>query len=295
MRVVHLSDLHLSQQLGPDAEGVDVRLVLVGLLHDCRRLTDVDLVVVSGDIADDGSPEAYDDALALVTDFAGKHGAAQVWATGNHDDRAAFSAVLGSGHLDPTGRDVGHLCPSAIGERAAVSDVQGLRVITVDSLVPGQVAGRVSGEQLIWLQEVLTHPAPAGSLLVLHHPPISVSPSWAAASLQNTGELAAVLAGSSVLAVLCGHVHAQIAGTFAGVPVWVGPGVITRIDLTAPTGVVRAVRGAAATVVDLGGPSSPLFHIVHARDPRAGEQVYLASGRTWQYLDVEDEHAPDDA
>lgn len=59
------------------------------------------------------------------------------------------------------------------------------------------------------------------------------------------------------------------------------PGVVTRVDLTAPPAVVRAVRGAAATVVHLGGPSSPLFHLLHARDPRTGEQVYLAAP-TWQ-------------
>lgn len=289
MRVLHLSDLHLSRRPGPDAEGVDARLVLAGLLHDCRRLTDVDLVVVSGDIADDGSPEGYRDALALVGDFARRHGAAQVWATGNHDDRTAFSAVLGSGHLDHAGRDVGQLAASTVGERAAVSEVKGARVITLDSLVPGQVAGRVGAEQLAWLQQVLANPAPTGTLLVLHHPPISVSPSWAAASLQDPADLAAVLTGSDVHAVLCGHVHAQVAGQLAGVAVWVGPGVVTRIDLTAPTGVVRAVRGAAATVVELGGPSSPLFQVLHARDPRAGEQVYLASGSTWQYLDAEDD------
>lgn len=49
------------------------------------------------------------------------------------------------------------------------------------------------------------------------------------------------------------------------------------------------MRGAAATVVDLGGPHSPLFHVLHARDPHAGEQVYLADGTTWQYVDDEEE------
>jgi len=107
--------------------------------------------------------------------------------------------------------------------------------------------------------------------------------------LQDAVELADVLRGSDVHAVLCGHVHAQISGFLVGVPVWVGPGVITRIDLTAPRGLVRAVRGAAATVVDLGGPHSPLFHVLHARDPHAGEQVYLADGTTWQYVDDEEE------
>ncbi|MCW3844537.1 hypothetical protein ONA70_31095 [Micromonospora yasonensis] len=28
-------------------------------------------------------------------------------------------------------------------------------------------------------------------------------------------------------------------------------------------------------VVDLGGPGSPMFHTLQARDPRAGRQVYL--------------------
>lgn len=30
-----------------------------------------------------------------------------------------------------------------------------------------------------------------------------------------------------------------------------------------------------ATVVDLADPASPTFHVFAARDPRAGEQVYL--------------------
>lgn len=288
MRALHLSDLHIARSPGPDSDGVDARAVLAQLLHDCRRVPDVELVVVSGDVADDGSPEGYVDALALVGEFARARGAAQVWCTGNHDARETFAAVLGSGHLDASGQDVGRLAPSATDERAAVSDVAGVRVVTLDSLVPGQVAGHVSPQQLGWLREVLADPAPAGSVLVLHHPPISVSAEWAAASLQEVSALAEVLRGSDVQAVLCGHVHAQVTGHLAGVPVWVGPGVVTRIDLTAPSGVVRAVRGAAATVVDLGGPHSPLFHVLHARDPRAGEQVYLASATTWQPLGSED-------
>ncbi|MEI5676181.1 MULTISPECIES: hypothetical protein [unclassified Nocardioides] len=49
---------------------------------------------------------------------------------------------------------------------------------------------------------------------------------------------------------------------------------VTRIDLTAPPPLVRAVLGAGASVVDLDGPS-PVCHVLHARDQRAGEQVYV--------------------
>ena len=96
-------------------------------------------------------------------------------------------------------------------------------------------------------------------------------------------------------AVLCGHYHVQLAGHLRGVPVSVTPGVATRIDLTAPPGLVRAVRGASATVVDLGGPFSPSFHVMHARDPEAGRQVSLADGVTWAHVDDEDAGEGQDA
>jgi len=66
----------------------------------------------------------------------------------------------------PARFDVGRLVSETGGERAAVSEVAGLRVITLDSLVPGSVQGLVSDVQLEWLGAVLTQPAPAGSIVV---------------------------------------------------------------------------------------------------------------------------------
>ena len=165
------------------------------------------------------------------------------------------------------------------GECAAVSEVAGYRVITLDSLVPGEVYGLISVPQLAWLQDLLAEPAPAGSVVILHHPPVALSrspQSWA--GLRNADALAAVIAGSDVEAVLCGHFHSQLAGRLGGVPVWVGPAAVNRIDLSAPDNIDRVVRGGGVTVADLGGPFSPLFHVVQARDPRAGELLYTYDG-----------------
>lgn len=74
--------------------------------------------------------------------------------------------------------------------------------------------------------------------------------------------------------MLTGHFHLQLCGLLESVPVWVTPGVVNRIDLTTAPGTERAVRGASASLVELGGPASPLFHTFHARDPRAHETVY---------------------
>ena len=280
-RLLHLSDTHVTGT-GFDASGVDAAGSLRRVLFDARHLDGLDLVLVSGDISDDGSVAGYDAVRGIVGDFAARRGIPHVYTTGNHDDRASFTQVLGTGHLAAGGTGTGRGWAGGP-ERAAVSDVTGLRVITLDSLVPGTNDGVISAAQLQWLAGLLAEPAPAGSVLAFHHPPVQVPASTfvATGGLRNAGELAGVVAGSDIQAILCGHFHVQLAGHLGGVPVWVTPGVVSRLDLTAPPSLVRIVAGASATVVDLGGPSSPSFHVIHARDPGAGRQVYLVNGTTW--------------
>ncbi|MEV4411995.1 metallophosphoesterase [Catellatospora sp. NPDC049609] len=275
-RILHLSDTHLRHP------AVDAEAALAGLLHDARHVPALDLVVVSGDLADDGSAEGCAGVRDQVGRFCAERGIPHVYCTGNHDTRAAFTEVFGSGHLAADGTDRGQAMPG--GTCAAVSHVGGLRVITLDSLVPGEVHGELGPAQLAWLRQVLAEPAPAGSVVVLHHPPLAVPTSLIMdrVNLRDGAALAAAVRGSDVRAILCGHFHLQLSGLLAGVPVWVTPGVVTRIDLSTPPRLERAVLGAAATVVDLGGPASPLCHVLHARDPRAGEQVYLVDAVSGQ-------------
>lgn len=279
MRLLHLSDTHLPAATGPDEDGVDARAILDGLLHDCRHLTDIDVVVVSGDIADDGSTEGYQDALAAVRAYAASKDAAAVFCVGNHDDRSNFEAVLGTGHYDPDGKPTGHrLVPERC---AAASQVDGLRLITLDSLVPGEVHGQIPDDELAALTTQLQQPAPRGSVVVLHHPPIALDGHvWRSVNLRDVKGLVDALAGSDVRLILCGHNHLQLSGNVAGVPVWATPGVISRIDLTAPPRLERAVTGAGATLIDLDGPSGLLLSVLQARDPHQGRQVYLIDAVT---------------
>jgi 3',5'-cyclic AMP phosphodiesterase CpdA len=274
VRILHLSDCHLPRQEGVDAQRLDARAILAGLLRDCAEADGLDLVVISGDVADDGSQEGYAAALSQIGEFARDRGIPQAFCVGNHDNRDSFAAVLGSGHFDHKGQPSGTLAGLADGLRAAVSEVGGYRIITLDSLVPGQTHGHLSPDQLAWLHDLLSRPAPAGSVVILHHPPITPDREpLRSANLRNAADLEAALDGSDVRAVLCGHFHSQLAGRLGEVPVWAGPGILTRIDWFAPSGIGRAVRGAAATVVDLDGPGAPMFYVLQARDPLAGQPV----------------------
>jgi Icc protein len=282
-RVLHLSDTHATGS-GFDADGVDALAALDQILRDCRHIADLDLVVVTGDIADDGSAQGCALVRERVGRFAAERGISHVYATGNHDRRPGFTAALGTGHFDAQGVDVGLLLHGLDDERAALSMIGGLRVITLDSLVPGSGHGVVSHAQLDALGELLRDPAPAGTIIALHHPPIHTptAPWMIEAGLRNRDELAAVLEGTDVVAVLCGHFHLQLTGRLGGTTVWATPGVVTRIDLTAPPHIVRGVNGASATVVDLGGSFSPSFHVICARDPRVGKEVYVVDPITWE-------------
>ena len=136
-------------------------------------------------------------------------------------------------------------------------------------------AGRASRK--LWAPDTS---APTG--LVLHHPPLAPpSLPWVrAVVLQNIDELADVVRGRDVRAVLTGHLHFQLSGSLAGAPVWGTPGVVTRIDTTAAPGLVRGVLGAGATVIDIRGPRDLSCYLLSARDPQAGEQVYLFDALT---------------
>lgn len=275
-RILHLSDTHVSAT-GPDMDGVDAIGSLERMLHDARHVPGLDLVVVSGDVADDGSAAGYVAVRERVGAFAAARGIPHVYSTGNHDDRAAFAEALGSGHLGPDGADRGELLDAAGELCAAVSHVGGIRVVTLDSLVPGQTPGVIDEAQLGWLGRLLATPYERGTVLVFHHPPLRLPaiPGAERVVLQNIADLEEVVRGTDVRAILTGHLHLQASGLLAGVPVWVTPGVVTRIDATAPAPLVRGVLGAGATVVDLTEPTAPTFHVLHARDPRAGEEVYV--------------------
>ncbi|WP_217546507.1 metallophosphoesterase [Streptomyces sp. GbtcB6] len=275
MRILHLSDTHLDRTDAPNRRGVNATASLRLMLDELRHLQGLDAVVVTGDLADDGSAEAYTALRTLIGAYAEARNIPVLCTTGNHDEREAFAKVLGSGHLDADGTDRAELVFGSE-ERAAVSTVGGWRFVTLDSLVPGKIFGRLGAPQLEWLREVLRTPAAHGTVLAFHHPPLAldISPTQQAFGLRDPGDLAAAIRGSDVRVILTGHYHLQLFGMLESVPVWVTPGVVNRIDLAVAPGGERAVRGASASLVELGGPASPMFHTFHARDPRAHETVY---------------------
>jgi 3',5'-cyclic AMP phosphodiesterase CpdA len=139
---------------------------------------------------------------------------------GNHDERVAFRRGL----LDEDGDQ------SQPVDR--VYDVNGLRIIALDSTVPGSHHGEISDAQLEWLAHELEVPAPDGTLLALHHPPVP-SPLGliALVELRDQDRLARVIEGTDVRGILGGHLHYSTHSTFAGIPVSVASATCYTQDL----------------------------------------------------------------
>lgn len=275
-RLLHLSDLHLNES-GDAGTGVDADRALALVLEACAHIGDLAAVVVTGDVADDGSALAYKRAHAALSAFARERGAHLVMSTGNHDDRTTFIDILGHGHFRPDASASGQAGPPS--RVCAASTVDGLRIVTLDSLVPGKWFGRLDAEQLAWLRGLLDAEPALPTVIAFHHPPITLDVEiQRRVRLEDGDDLAAVLRHGNPVAVLCGHFHQQISGQFGDVPTWVTPGVYTRIDhLTGPPGTERATAGGSATLVAVTTPSRPTFVTVAASDPNLGAEVYVTS------------------
>ncbi|OII09226.1 phosphodiesterase [Curtobacterium sp. MCBA15_008] len=231
--LLHLSDTHLVAGDGDLYGDVDSAARLTEIIADIEAAgTRPEAIVVTGDVADKGEPGAYARIRDIVQPAAERIGAQVIWAMGNHDERGAFRQELFG--LQPTDRPVDF-----------VYDVNGLRVITLDTSVPGRHHGEVSPEQLDWLAEVLSEAAPHGTILAMHHPPVpSVQDLAVLVELREQDALAEVVEGSDVIAIIAGHLHYSTSAVFAGIPVSVASATCYTQDLTEFQGGTRGRDGA---------------------------------------------------
>ena len=240
--ILHLSDTHLvaADHLygAVDSEGLLRQLVAELEASGSRP----EAIVFTGDLADKGEAGAYKKLREMIEPVAERLGSEVIWVMGNHDDRSTFRREL-----------LGHLPTSNPVDRA--HDINGLRIIALDSTVPGHHHGIVSDEQLDWLAEELSVPAPHGTILAMHHPPVpSVLDLAVLVELREQDGLAEVIRGSDVRSIIAGHLHYSTTATFAGVPVSVASATCYTQDLNVPVGGTRGRDGAQS------------FNLVHVYD-----------------------------
>ena len=231
--IAHISDTHFLGQGRPLYGVVETEANLRQAFEQIQRLgSKPEAIVITGDLADLGEPDAYARLRSIVEPAAAELGSQIIWVMGNHDERGPYNQGLfdGSDTTDPQDR---------------VYDVNGLRIISFDTTVPGYHHGAVTDAQLEWLADILKTKAEHGTILALHHPPVPTPLLWAMEMLELHGQdrLATVLEGSDVRAILGGHLHYSTHSTFHGIPVSVAAATCYTLALTARDRLLSGVNG----------------------------------------------------
>ena len=234
--IAHFSDPHLLGGGRPLYGSVDTVAHLAEAIAQLERSQlRPDAIVFTGDLADLGEPDAYERLRELVQPAAERMGSELIWVMGNHDERAPYaSALFGDHGADGAG---------ATEPQDRVYDVRGLRIIALDTSVPGYHHGELLPSQLQWLREVLATPAEHGTIIALHHPPVPTPLNFPMAILELDDQeaFADVVRGTDVRTILGGHLHHSSHSMFAGIPVSVASATCYVMDLTDPETIIAGV------------------------------------------------------
>ena len=190
--LVQLTDSHLFANADGQLLGMPTRDSLQRVIDLVRaEQPQLAMLLVTGDISQDGSPASYGQFRAMSATLA----APARWIAGNHDHWPVIRSLCGdSDLLEP------------------VVDIGGWRITMLDSTVAGVVAGYLSEQQLELLEDSLRQAPERYHLVCLHHHPVNIACRWMdAIGLRNADQLFAVLDRfPQVRGLLWGHIHQEI-------------------------------------------------------------------------------------
>jgi len=217
MLIAQMSDIHIG--FAPDERPEELnrirfRATLARILEGPNR---PDMMVLSGDITDNGDLESFEKTAALLAECP-----FPVWPmVGNHDTREALVAAF------PQVRFEGDFLHYAVEE-------DGLRILLLDTLENGRHGGGFCEARAAWLAAQLDAAPDTPTLIFMHHPPVVSGIEWMdpapdEAWIRRFG--AAVEGRRQILAIHCGHLHRPLATTFRGIPLHVTPSVAPLVAM----------------------------------------------------------------
>jgi 3',5'-cyclic-AMP phosphodiesterase len=217
--IAQITDCHVVEPGELVADRVDSAAALQRVVERIEALpTPPDLVVATGDLVNDGRPAQYDRFQEIV----GELSVPLVPVPGNHDDRHELRARFPD--LPPGGPDdpIDH-----------VLDLDALRLVLLDTLVPGSIGGAISPAQVAWLDGVLSEAPDRPTIVFQHHPPFTTGIGFMdREAFRGAAEYAAVLARHPhVQLVSCGHLHRSIVHRFAGTLACTWPATCVALEL----------------------------------------------------------------
>jgi 3',5'-cyclic AMP phosphodiesterase CpdA len=221
MLICQLTDLHVhpdgDAQAGSKCNTLTERALQVAAAFSPRP----DVVLITGDLTEHGHPSEYSHLSAMLA----RTLSPPVFVIpGNHDHREALRTGLA--HLPGVTAD-----PHFV--QYVVEDYP-VRLVMLDTLVPGADHGALSPAQLQWLDATLAAQPLKPTMIGMHHPPfITGIPHMDKIALSNQHEFRSVVARHrQVERIVCGHHHRPVIGRCAHVIATIAPSVVHQVHLT---------------------------------------------------------------
>jgi Icc protein len=217
VRLAQITDVHAGAAWG-SRDPLDTLADVIAAIHALPQPPDA--VFVTGDLVNDGADEQY----AALAPVLGQLELPVSVLPGNHDDRAGLRR-----HFDVGGDGDGDDPVQYV----VWSDP--LRVVVLDTTIPGEPGGDLDAARLEWLSQVLEADPEHLTLLAMHHPPfdcgvremdrIGLAPGARAA----LGEL--IADHPQVVGAMAGHHHRAIVSAVAGRPALAAPSTYGQLPL----------------------------------------------------------------
>lgn len=220
MLLAQISDLHVRPEGHLYKGVVDSNRMLQDAISHLHGLDPrPDLVLVTGDLVDEGDPAEY----AMLQTLLARCALPYLLIPGNHDSRDALrDAFAAHNYLPPRGAPMHY-----------VNDTHAVRIVALDTTVPGHHHGAIDDAGLAWLADTLAQDHIRPTVIIMHHPPFACGiPYLDEYMYRDAARLGEVVARfGNIERVLCGHVHRPIQLRWAGTIVCTCPSTATQIAL----------------------------------------------------------------
>ena len=222
MLICQLTDLHIRPQGVAANRASETNMYTERALRSVAAFSPTpDVVIITGDLTESGLDTEYSNLSAML----GRNLPLPTYVIpGNHDQRENLRAALA--HLPGVVSDP-HFVQYAV-------EVYPVRLVMLDTLVPGASHGELSTAQLEWLDKTLAAQPSKPTLVAMHHPPfVTGIPHMDRITLLRPEAFRAVIAGHhQVRRIICGHHHRPVIGQCAHAIASISPSVAHQVELT---------------------------------------------------------------
>ena len=200
LRLIQISDMHLFADTQKSLLGVNTQEGFAAVLELVKQeKAPIDLILLTGDLSQDGSDQAYQRLSASLKEL---H-VPIYFVPGNHDNTVTMARIYPSDAIS----NHKHLV------------MKNWHLILLNSQKPGRVEGFLDRSQLDYLKHCLQAYPEHHAVIIFHHQPVPVGSQWLDnVGLTNAQEFWQTLTSyPKVNTVLFGHVHQEFEQVVQGI------------------------------------------------------------------------------